>query len=177
MVDDQGNPRSYCMGVQDRENPQDARVLVRGEIDQPGPVVREDFPSVVRRRRRRSNGFERPTGVGQVDRQRRQPADRAGDGQSNLAEHDRPRHRHFDRKLWRDRSSPQSSRVAGLLGGAVRRSRVGRSRRSFARSPLARLSNQFGVRRSELTSTIPTTRCCGAPIPDDWMRKRFAMRC
>jgi hypothetical protein len=47
VVDDQGQPRSYCMGVQDRENPQDARVLVRGEIDQPGPVVKRGFPSVL----------------------------------------------------------------------------------------------------------------------------------
>ncbi len=47
VVDDQGNPRSYCMGVQDRERPQDARVLVRGEIDQPGQVVPRGFPSVL----------------------------------------------------------------------------------------------------------------------------------
>lgn len=48
VVDDQGNPRSYCMGVQDHNQPKDARVLVRGEIDQPGQVVPRGFPSVLR---------------------------------------------------------------------------------------------------------------------------------
>jgi hypothetical protein len=47
IVDDQGNPRSYCMGVQDHQRPQAARVLARGEIDQPGQVVPRGFPSVL----------------------------------------------------------------------------------------------------------------------------------
>ena len=47
VVDDQGNPRSYCMGVQDHDQARDARLLVRGEIDQPGQVVSRGFPSVL----------------------------------------------------------------------------------------------------------------------------------
>jgi hypothetical protein len=47
IVNDQGNPRSYCMGVQDETSPQDARVLVRGEIDQPAQVVSRGFPQVL----------------------------------------------------------------------------------------------------------------------------------
>ena len=39
VVDSDGNPRSYCMGVQDGESSGDVRVLVRGEIDQPGQSV------------------------------------------------------------------------------------------------------------------------------------------
>lgn len=47
VVDSDGQPRSYCMGVQDGENPQNARVLARGEIDQPGQVVPRGFPQVL----------------------------------------------------------------------------------------------------------------------------------
>ncbi len=48
VVDDQGNPRSYCMGVQEREaTPQNARLLVRGEIDQPAQEVARGFPKVL----------------------------------------------------------------------------------------------------------------------------------
>ncbi len=47
VVDADGNPRSYCMGVQDLDSPRDVRVLVRGEIDQPGPSVSRGFPRVL----------------------------------------------------------------------------------------------------------------------------------
>ena len=47
VVDDQGNPRSYCMGVQDHDQARDARVLARGEIDQAGQSVRRGFPRVL----------------------------------------------------------------------------------------------------------------------------------
>ncbi len=48
VVDDQGNPRSYCMGVQEREaSPQNARLLVRGEIDQAAQEVERGFPKVL----------------------------------------------------------------------------------------------------------------------------------
>ncbi len=47
VVDSDGKPRSYCMGVQDRDSFSDARVLVRGEIDQPGQVVPRGFPQVL----------------------------------------------------------------------------------------------------------------------------------
>ncbi|MEM8666226.1 MAG: PSD1 and planctomycete cytochrome C domain-containing protein [Planctomycetota bacterium] len=48
VVDASGNPRSYCMGVQESASPRDARLLVRGEIDQPAQTVRRDFPTVLR---------------------------------------------------------------------------------------------------------------------------------
>ncbi len=47
VVDDNGNPRSYCMGVQDVDSPADARLLVRGEVDQWGQVVTRGFPQVL----------------------------------------------------------------------------------------------------------------------------------
>ena len=48
VVDDDGQLRSYCMGVQATDSPQDSRVLVRGEIDQPGQLVPRDAPQVLR---------------------------------------------------------------------------------------------------------------------------------
>ncbi len=47
VVDEDGNPRSYCMGVQERKRPSDARLLVRGEIDQPAQSVERGFPQVL----------------------------------------------------------------------------------------------------------------------------------
>ncbi len=47
-VDSQGRPISFCMGVQDRAQPQDIRMLARGEIDQPAQMVPRDFPQVLR---------------------------------------------------------------------------------------------------------------------------------
>ncbi|MCA9126808.1 MAG: PSD1 domain-containing protein [Planctomycetales bacterium] len=47
VVDENGNPRSYCMGVQERDAPRDLPVLVRGEIDQRGPTVKRGFPRVL----------------------------------------------------------------------------------------------------------------------------------
>ncbi len=48
VIDADGRPRSYCMGVQAVDSPRDARVLVRGEIDQLGQVVARDVPQVLR---------------------------------------------------------------------------------------------------------------------------------
>lgn len=47
-VDENGKPITFCMGVQDSDSPRDARVLVRGEIDQPAQIVPRDFPQVLR---------------------------------------------------------------------------------------------------------------------------------
>jgi hypothetical protein len=47
VVDSDGRPLSYCMGVQDLDSPRDVRVLVRGEIDQPGPIVSRGVPQVL----------------------------------------------------------------------------------------------------------------------------------
>lgn len=47
VVDENGNPRSYCMGVQEKGQPQDARLLVRGEIDQAAQEVPRGFPQVL----------------------------------------------------------------------------------------------------------------------------------
>lgn len=46
-VDEKGQPISYCMGVQENEKPENARLLVRGEIDHPGQVVRRGFPQAL----------------------------------------------------------------------------------------------------------------------------------
>jgi hypothetical protein len=47
VVDANGQPRSYCMGVQERDAPKDARLLVRGEIDQAAQTVPRGFPQVL----------------------------------------------------------------------------------------------------------------------------------
>ncbi len=48
VVDQDGNPRSYCMGVQESESPPlNARLLVRGEIAQPAQEVERGFPQVL----------------------------------------------------------------------------------------------------------------------------------
>ena len=47
VVDDSGQPRTYCMGVQDEKIQQDLPVLVRGEIDAPGQKVPRGFPQVL----------------------------------------------------------------------------------------------------------------------------------
>ncbi|GAB5403351.1 MAG: hypothetical protein Aurels2KO_15820 [Aureliella sp.] len=47
VVDENGQPISYCMGVQQPQEPQDVRLLVRGEIDQPSQVVPRGVPSVI----------------------------------------------------------------------------------------------------------------------------------
>lgn len=46
VVDQNGQPRSYCMGVQDRDRVADARLLVRGEIDQPADPIERGLPAV-----------------------------------------------------------------------------------------------------------------------------------
>lgn len=46
-VDSNGKPRSYTMGVQEFDRPGNARVLVRGEIDQPAQQVKRGFPQVL----------------------------------------------------------------------------------------------------------------------------------
>ena len=47
VVDASGQPRTYCMGVQDEETQRDLPVLVRGEIDAPGQTVPRGFPQVL----------------------------------------------------------------------------------------------------------------------------------
>lgn len=47
VVDDQGQPISYCMGVQETDRPRDQRLLVRGEIGQPAQQVTRGFPQVL----------------------------------------------------------------------------------------------------------------------------------
>ena len=46
-VDENGNPRSYCMGVQESDSPTNARLMVRGDIDEPGQLVQRGFPQVL----------------------------------------------------------------------------------------------------------------------------------
>ncbi len=47
IVDENGNPRSYCMGVQEKGPPQNARLLVRGEIDLAAQTIERGFPKVL----------------------------------------------------------------------------------------------------------------------------------
>ncbi|TWU54675.1 Planctomycete cytochrome C [Rubripirellula tenax] len=47
VVDDQGQPRSYCMGVQEQASAQNATLLVRGEIDLPAQEIPRGIPSVL----------------------------------------------------------------------------------------------------------------------------------
>ncbi|MEO2048243.1 MAG: PSD1 and planctomycete cytochrome C domain-containing protein [Pirellulales bacterium] len=47
VVDEEGNPRSYCMGVQERGKNTNVRLLARGEIDQPAQLVERGFPQVL----------------------------------------------------------------------------------------------------------------------------------
>lgn len=47
VVDEDGNPLSYCMGVQERGSPSDMRLLARGEIDQPTQPIQRGFPQVL----------------------------------------------------------------------------------------------------------------------------------
>lgn len=47
VVDEDGKPRSYCMGVQDGEVVGDAPLLVRGEIDQPAARIPRAFPAAL----------------------------------------------------------------------------------------------------------------------------------
>ncbi len=49
-VDETGQPLSFCMGVQDKPNPDDARFLVRGEFDQPTESVPRGFVQVISRK-------------------------------------------------------------------------------------------------------------------------------
>ncbi len=47
VVDENGEPHSYCMGVQEKREPTDVKLLVRGEIDQPAQTVARGFPQVL----------------------------------------------------------------------------------------------------------------------------------
>ncbi|MCA8985944.1 MAG: DUF1553 domain-containing protein, partial [Planctomycetaceae bacterium] len=46
-VDENGKPLTLCMGVQSADRPRNARVLVRGEIDQPAQEVPRGFVTVL----------------------------------------------------------------------------------------------------------------------------------
>jgi len=46
-VDKEGKPKSFCMGVQDADQAVDAKLLVRGEIDQAADRIPRGFPSVL----------------------------------------------------------------------------------------------------------------------------------
>lgn len=45
--DDNGDPYSYCMGVQSVDRPTDARLLERGEFDKPAQTVKRGLPQVL----------------------------------------------------------------------------------------------------------------------------------
>ena len=52
-IDENGNSLSFCMGVQDKDRPEDARLLVRGEYDQPTETVDRGFVQVISKRQPR----------------------------------------------------------------------------------------------------------------------------
>ncbi len=45
--DEHGQPKTYCMGVQPVDSPGDARLLIRGEVDQPANLVPRGFVQVI----------------------------------------------------------------------------------------------------------------------------------
>jgi len=45
--DDDGNPRTFIMGTQDRDDRLETRLLVRGELDKPGQIVEPGFVQVM----------------------------------------------------------------------------------------------------------------------------------
>ncbi|TWU56036.1 PSD1 and planctomycete cytochrome C domain-containing protein [Rubripirellula reticaptiva] len=47
VVDQNGQPLSYCMGVQESPKPSNAKLLTRGEIDLPGRAIPRGIPSVL----------------------------------------------------------------------------------------------------------------------------------
>lgn len=57
VVDDEGNPKSFCMGVQDAKQIGDTKFLVRGEIDQPAGRIQRDLPLALKH-----SEFEIPSG-------------------------------------------------------------------------------------------------------------------
>ncbi len=46
-VDSHGKPQTFCMGVQDTDRPRNAKLLVRGEIDQPAQEVKRGLVQVL----------------------------------------------------------------------------------------------------------------------------------
>lgn len=44
VVNERGQPLSYCMGMQDKGPPRNKPLLVQGEIDQAGAVVERGIP-------------------------------------------------------------------------------------------------------------------------------------
>ncbi len=46
-VNENGRPLTFSMGVQERDKPSIAKILVRGEIDQPAQTVARGFPQVI----------------------------------------------------------------------------------------------------------------------------------
>ena len=47
LYDDKGNPISHTMGVQEKPNPEDVRLLIRGEFDKPAQTIKRGFPQVL----------------------------------------------------------------------------------------------------------------------------------
>jgi len=46
-IDTNGAPLSLCMGVQDKDQPDDARLFIRGEVEQPSDKVSRGLPQVL----------------------------------------------------------------------------------------------------------------------------------
>lgn len=59
--EEDGKPKTFCMGVQPAENPADASLLVRGEVDQPAQSIPRGFVQVIggKKRKIRNNSSGR----------------------------------------------------------------------------------------------------------------------
>ena len=178
VVDSQGQPRSYCMGVQDRENPQDVRVLVRGEIDQPGQVVKRGFPSVL------SDG---DVSIKAGSSGRLELAQWIGSEDNPLTA------RVMVNRIWQNMigqgivTSTENFGVTGQAPShpelldylAVRFVQSGWSVKTIVReiasSHTYRISSAFDETAHQYDPD--KSRCCGELIPGGWMPRRFAMPC
>ena len=161
-----------------RPNPTTARAdlrAARGDVEKRAtgggrrPVGGEDAVArlrpAARRPRRRA-----PPEARRLDRQPRQPADGARDGQPRLALPFRPRHRRHAERLRLQRRTPLPSGTARLAGRRVHRPRLAASRSctadlysSSAPTGKSAASNAEGRGRS-----MPTTACCGVSRRGGW---------
>ena len=103
-----------------RPNPRDIRVAIRGDANNPGEVAPRHLPSILCAGDPKPfTQGQRPAGTGGGDRDPRESADRARDGESHLAASLRPGHRADAQQFRRTGRAAHASGAAGLPGGAA----------------------------------------------------------
>ena len=120
-------PIPYAMAASDGGVPgtkyagfNDVAIHIRGRYDRLGEVVPRRLPAHSGRRKPAANHRgKRPAATGPLDRQRRQPADRPGDGQSHLAASLRRRTRAHAQQLRQARRAAHASGAARLSGRRI----------------------------------------------------------